>query len=181
MQRPPSSGHGPGTRRAATIARPRSARSARARLSPRPEARPSAGRSGGDPPSVPPRARPPARPSNVATRHANEHGALVRPPRRRLLHEPDAADVVLVVDEVRLERRPLLRQLGMSIRAIRDRHRCRQAQHLRVVLGLPLVVLLLVRDADPWVRLHDDSRLRSVAPRLPRALTARDLPALELL
>ena len=97
----------------------------------------------------------------------DEHGALVAALDRLLFDEPDAVDVELVVDHVRLERRPLLGQQRVRRGGVGNADRGREAQHPEVVFGLTLVVLLPVRRADARLRRHQDSRLRTVDARLP--------------
>lgn len=52
---------------------------------------------------------------------------------------------------------------------------------LRKILRLAGQVLQSMRDTDPWLRGHDDARLRAGYAGLPRSARADDLSVLELL
>src|SRR5262249_2004105 len=87
----------------------------------------------------------------------------------------DACDVVLVVEHARLERSPLLRLESGARPAVRNRHRCVEAQHAVVVLRLPGIVLLPPGLTGMRPRRHEDSGLGTVTTRAPGALPARDV------
>src|SRR5215203_4767812 len=89
--------------------------------------------------------------------------------------------VVLLLVEDRLERRPLLGLKHTIKRTVGHSDRCVQALHLRLVFGLAFVVLLMVGLTNLRVGLHDDPRLGSINPCLPRALCANYLAILVLL
>src|SRR5881394_3930211 len=74
--------------------------------------------------------------------HVRKLPALVAALDRLLLREADAVDVELVVERVRLERRPLLRQQRVRRRGVRQHDRRRRAQHREVVLRVTLEILL---------------------------------------
>src|SRR6266516_3082074 len=105
-----------------------------------------------------------AGPHRSAVRDRDELVPLVAALLGLLEHRADAPDVELVVDDARLERRPLLREqhLRGSMRA--DGAEERDA----------LVVVLPAGLADARVRRHVDARLRAVHARLPGALGAGD-------
>src|SRR5438067_295977 len=109
--------------------------------------------------------------------HADQHGCLLRPPDRALEDLANPAHVVLVVDDGGLESCPLLRPQRVAERPVRGPDARVQAQHLELVLGLPLQVLLAVALPHPRVRRHEDARARAVDARVPGALPARDAPA----
>src|SRR5262249_9732086 len=70
----------------------------------------------------------------------DEFVALVGASLRLLEDGADSADVHLVIDHTRLERRPLLRE--QRVRLPRGRHRVEEADDLEVVLGVALEELL---------------------------------------
>ena len=61
--------------------------------------------------------------------------------------------------------------VGRATRA----HGVEQADHLEVILGVALVVLLAARLSDARLCRHVDARLRAGDTRRPRALRARDV------
>ena len=83
-----------------------------------------------------------------------------------------------MVEDARLQGRPLLGEHRVVRRGVRSGRRRVQAEHPEVVCCLPLVELLLRGLADLRVREHEEARLRAVDARLPRSARARDVPVL---
>src|SRR5262249_56146806 len=96
--------------------------------------------------------------------------------RRQVLRVADAADVVLVIDDARFQRGRLLRQQGRSVGTCRDGYGGVQVEHLELVRGVALVVLLAEGLARPPAGGHEDPGLRAVDPWLPRTLGSGRLP-----
>src|SRR3954464_12464184 len=95
-----------------------------------------------------------------------------------LENRADAAEVVLVVEYSRLERRPLFRQKRMLGRAVRHAHRAVQLQDLEVVLSLALQELLPGGLPDLRLGVHEDAWFRAVDASGPAALGCLDLAVL---
>src|SRR6266496_3584593 len=91
-----------------------------------------------------------------------------------LLHHADAVDVVLVVDDGRLERGVLLGAHSVREVAEADLDRHAEVGDSEVVLGVALVVLLPVVDAEPRCRGGVDPGLCAVHSGLERALPGLD-------
>src|SRR5215213_3052014 len=99
----------------------------------------------------------------------------------RITKRSHPANVVLPLEENRLERRPLLGLHHVIEGTVGHPHRFVQAEHSGHVLGLAFVVLLAVGLTHLRMSLHDDPRLGSVNPCLPRALCAHHLAVFVLL
>src|SRR6187397_1306199 len=114
-------------------------------------------------------------------RPTDERVPLVAAADRALVDEADAADVELVVDDVGLEGRPLLRQ-ERTVRGHGRHSRVRpKAQDPEVVLGMSLQVLLPEGLPDARPRGHEDTRACARDAGQPGPLAARHLPgAVEL-
>src|SRR5215213_1162521 len=93
----------------------------------------------------------------------------------RITKRSHPANVVLPLEENRLERRPLLGLHHVIEGTVGHPHRFVQADRFGHVLGLAFVVLLAVGLTHLRMGLHDDPRLGSVDPGLPRALCAHHL------
>ena len=85
---------------------------------------------------------------------------------------PTLPRVELVLEDVGLERRPVLRHQDVAERAERDLDPLVEAEDRARVLGFALVVLLAVGLADLWRSRHDDAGLGAVHAGLPGALRA---------
>src|SRR4051812_34331357 len=97
---------------------------------------------------------------------------LLRPFDRLLLDVADAAHVILVLEHLRLERRPLpgpYRVTGGHVGAGDIRAR---AEHLEVVLGMTLVELLPGRLPDARIAREENAGPRAVPTGLEGALAA---------
>src|SRR5205807_8901773 len=94
---------------------------------------------------------------------------------RSLANDTDPRSVDLLVDHVRLERRPFHRDDVVSDGAVRNADRAAPREDPGLVLRVALVVLLPIPVGDPRVRLHDDPGHRAVPPGEPRSFGA-DLP-----
>src|SRR5207302_10227487 len=94
---------------------------------------------------------------------------------RGLLHGADSAHVVLVVEDARLERRPLLREERAARGDVRDAHGGGERHDLKVILRMSLVVLLAGALADAWMSWDVDAGLRAVRTGEPRALATGDV------
>src|SRR3954462_7940167 len=103
--------------------------------------------------------------------HGHELQPLGRPLGAALGHEPDAAHVELVVDDARLERRPLAR-LERAERAVGHGQRHAAADDPEAILGVAGEVLLVERVPDARVRGHDHALPRAPDAGAPRALGA---------
>src|SRR5215212_823585 len=107
-------------------------------------------------------------------------------PLRRTLHRnfqdgPYPRSVVLLLGDIRLERRPLIGHQDVIEGTVRYGGRSIPFQRPSHVLCDALVVLLAVGVADLGISGHDDTRLGSVLPGFPGPLAARDLAVLVLL
>src|SRR5215216_950837 len=99
----------------------------------------------------------------------------------RITQGTNPSNVVLLLVENRLKRRPFLGLEHVIEGSVGHRDRFVQALHLRHVFCLARIVLLAVGLTYLGVGLHDDPRLGSIDPCLPRALCARDLAVFVLL
>ncbi len=88
----------------------------------------------------------------------------------------DVTHVVLVVDDSGLERGRFLGEQSVVGVHERDDHVGVAPQDGEDIQGVAGVVLLVVRRADPGVRLHEDARLGPVDPRRERAFATRHVP-----
>src|SRR6266540_4565439 len=77
----------------------------------------------------------------------------------KLLDLADAADEVLVVEDVWLETGALLRLEGLREVASRHLHGSGEGQHLELILGVSLEPLLPELPAHLGLRLHEDAGL----------------------
>ena len=96
------------------------------------------------------------------------------------LTSPNPGAVVLVLCDVRLQRRPLVGHEHVLEGAVGHLGRPVQLQRLGHVFGHTLLVLLPVGLPDLRVLRHDDAGLGAFLADLPRAAGARDLAVLDL-
>src|SRR6476660_10255317 len=104
--------------------------------------------------------------------HGDELRSLGRSLDRDLFHLTDPTYVVLVVERARLERRPLLRQQGVTRPHVRHGDRSAHAENREMILRVSAVVLLPPNLAHLRPCRHVDAGLRAVAARLPTTFRA---------
>src|SRR5712691_1411846 len=90
-------------------------------------------------------------------------------------HVANALDVVLVLDDPTLERRPLACLQGVFEPAVRNRDRLAPAEDRRHILGVARVVLLAIDVPDARIGFHHDAGLRAFDSGLPRPVAANPL------